>query len=79
VSTIYNTHKRVLLDLPPGTPLCAKCKGPHERIGQRLCRDCHNAYQRGWKQKQARDAKAFRETFHMKQTVTGETEQGDAI
>ena len=65
---VYHTHKRVLAGVPDGTPLCAKCKKPHERKGQRLCRKCHNAYQRQWKADQAKMAREFR--FHGKQTVS---------
>lgn len=30
---------------------CFNCGQPHERAGQRNCRDCHNAYQREWRKK----------------------------
>jgi protein gp37 len=70
----YHTHKRVLADVPDGTPLCAECKQPHDRKGQRHCRKCHAAYQRQWSTDQARMAREFRQksrSFHGKQTVSG--------
>lgn len=69
----YHTHRRGLLGVPDGTPLCAECGKPHERKGQRHCRGCHNAYQRQWKADQARMAREYRKTFHVKKSVSGET------
>lgn len=72
----YHTHRRALLGVPDGTPLCAECGQSHERKGQRLCRGCHNAYQRKWKADQMRMAREYRnarKTFPVKKTVTGET------
>lgn len=66
----YQTHRRRLLGVPDGTPLCAECGQSHERKGQRLCRKCHNAYQRQWKADQAKMAREFRRGFHGKQTVS---------
>jgi tRNA(Ile2) C34 agmatinyltransferase TiaS len=69
----YHTHRRVLLGVPDGTPLCAECGKAHERKGQRLCRPCHNTYQSQWKKDQAAMAREHRQMFHGKQTVSGET------
>jgi hypothetical protein len=68
----YHTHRRVLLGVPDGTPLCAECGEVHDRKGQRLCRKHHNAYQSEWKKEQARLAREARE-FHVKKSVSGET------
>jgi len=67
----YHTHRRLLLGVPDGTPLCAKCGKPHDRKGQRLCREHHNEYQKEWKAEQMRLAREYRQTFHVKKTVTG--------
>lgn len=69
----YHTHRRLVLGVPDGTPLCAECGKPHDRKGQRLCRKCHNTYQSRWRKEQAKDARKFREMFHVKKSVSGET------
>lgn len=68
----FQTRRRRVLGVPDGTPLCSECDQTHDRKGQRLCRSCHNAYQRQWKADQMRMAREYRKTFHMKH-VSGET------
>lgn len=69
----YHTHRRLVAGVPDGTPLCSECGAAHERKGQRHFLRCHADYQRKWAGEQRRNARAFREMFHGKQTVSGET------
>jgi hypothetical protein len=69
----YHTDRRHKLGIPDGTPLCAECGKPHDRKGQRLCREHHNAYQSQWKKDQAAMAREYRKSFHVKKSVSGET------
>jgi hypothetical protein len=42
---------------------CSRCGKPHDRKGQRYCRDCHAAYQRGWRKTHPLDAaQRFKDT-----------------
>lgn len=68
----FQTRRRQTLGVPDGTPLCSECDQPHDRKGQRLCRKCHNAYQRRWRAEQMEMARKYRKTFHVKR-VSDET------